>query len=162
MVIFINGSFGVGKTTVARLLARRFGSLDALAAASAEEIAAVAGVGPVIAEAVSGFFADRRNVALVRRLKKLGLTLTEPVAAGREGPLTGQTYVITGTLGTLSRQAAGELIEAAGGRVADSLPKKTTALVVGADPGSKLDKAKSLGVPLNDAGELLGHVHPKL
>ena len=158
--------FGLGirhvGAQVARLLARRFGSLDALAKARADAVAAVPGVGPVIAAAVTGFFADRRNGALVRRLKRLGLTLTEPVSAGTEGRLAGQTYVITGTLPTLSRQRAGDLIEAAGGRVADSLSKKTTALVVGAEPGSKLEKAKSLGVPLIDESELLRRAHQKL
>jgi DNA ligase (NAD+) len=139
---------------VARLLARHFGSLDALAAADAEAISAVPGVGPVIAEAVAGFFKDKENRALVRRLKALGLTLTEPRPRAA-GALAGQTYVVTGTLPSLTRQQAADLIEAAGGHVTDAVSKKTTALVVGADAGSKLERARALGIPVIDEAELL-------
>jgi DNA ligase (NAD+) len=142
----------------ARLLARHFGTMKALAKASVEEISAIRGIGPAIAEAVAGFFAEPRNRKLIERLEKLGLTMTEPVAGTSGGPLDGQTFVITGTLPTLSRQRAAELIEAAGGSVADSVSKKTTALVVGADAGSKLEKAKALGVPLIDEPELLRRI----
>jgi len=145
----------------ARLLARHFGTMKALAKASVEEISAIRGIGPAIAEAVAGFFAEPRNGKLIERLEKLGLTMKEPVAGTSGGPLDGQTYVITGTLPTLSRQRAAELIEAAGGSVADSVSKKTTALVVGADAGSKLEKAKALGVPLIDEAELLRRVSRK-
>jgi DNA ligase (NAD+) len=145
----------------AKLLARHFGTMKALAKASAEDISAIRGIGPAIAEAVAGFFAEPRNRKLIERLEKLGLTMNEPVAGTSGGPLDGQTYVITGTLPTLSRQRAAELIEAAGGHVADSLSKQTTALVVGADPGSKLEKAKALGVPIIDEAELLRRTHRK-
>ena len=146
---------------VARLLARHFGTMDALAAADAEQISAVPGVGPVIAEAVVGFFGDRRNQALLKRLKALGLTLSEPRQAAATGPLAGQTFVVTGTLPTLSRQQAADVITAAGGRVTDSVSKRTTALVVGADAGSKLDKARTLEVELIDEAELLRRAHRK-
>jgi DNA ligase (NAD+) len=142
----------------AKLLARHFGSMDRLKQATEDEIAAIRGVGPAIAAAVVGFFRDPRNRKLIERLAELGLTMNEPVAGTSGGPLDGQTYVITGTLPTLSRQRAAELIEAAGGHVADSLSKKTTALVVGADPGSKLEKAKALGVEQIDEAELLRRV----
>jgi DNA ligase (NAD+) len=146
----------------AKLLARHFGTMDRLKKAKEEEIAAIRGVGPAIAAAVAGFFRDSRNRKLVERLEQLGLTMTEPVAAGTAGgPLAGQTYVITGTLPSLSRQRAAEVIEAAGGHVTDSLSKKTTALIVGADAGSKLEKAKAIGVPLIDEAELLRRAHPK-
>ncbi|HEY6110820.1 MAG TPA: BRCT domain-containing protein, partial [Gemmatimonadales bacterium] len=113
--------------------------------------------GPTIAEAVAGFFAEPRNGKLVERLAKLGLTMTEPRAAARTGggPLAGQTYVITGTLPELSRDAAARLIEEAGGHVTDSVSKKTTAVVAGESPGSKLDKAKTLGIAVIDEAELL-------
>jgi DNA ligase (NAD+) len=139
----------------AKLLARHFGTMKALAKASAEEISAIRGVGPAIAEAVAGFFAEPRNRKLIERLEKLGLTMKEPVAATSGGPLAGQTYVITGTLPTLSRPQAKEKIEAAGGHVTDSVSTKTTALVVGADAGSKAEKAKALGIEQIDEAELL-------
>jgi DNA ligase (NAD+) len=140
---------------VARLLARHFGTMDALRRASAEEITAIRGVGEAIAEAVVGFFAEPKNRRLLDRLEKLGVNMTEPTAAEGRGPLAGQTYVVTGTLPSLSRAKAIALIEAAGGHVADSVSKKTTALVVGADAGSKLERAKALGIPIIDEAELL-------
>jgi DNA ligase (NAD+) len=157
LLLFGLGIRHVGKT-VAVLLARRFGSMAALMAAAEAGIGDVQGVGPTIAEAVSGFFAEPRNRRLIERLEQAGLTLTEPRAAGGSGSLEGQTYVLTGTLPTLSRTRATELIEEAGGRVASSISKKTTALVAGEDAGSKLDKAKSLGVQVIDEAELLRRV----
>jgi DNA ligase (NAD+) len=156
-LLFGLGIRHVGKT-VAVLLARRFGSMAALMAAAEGGIGGVQGIGPTIAEAVTGFFAEPRNRTLVERLEKAGLTLTEPRAAGRNGKLEGQTYVITGTLPDLSRARATELIEEAGGRVAGSISKKTTALVAGEDAGSKLEKAKELGVEVIDEAELLRRV----
>src|SRR5436189_5158435 len=125
----------------ARLLARHFGTMKALAKASADEINKIRGIGPAIAEAVAGFFAEPKNRKLVERLEKLGLNMKEPEATEGKGPLAGQVYVITGTLPSLSRAKAAELIEAAGGHVSDAVSKKTTAVVVGADAGSKLEEA---------------------
>ena len=157
--------FGLGLRHVgeqgAKLLARHFGTMRALAAASAEEIAEVRGIGPIVAEAVAGFLAEPRNRKLIERLDKLGLTLRETATATGPRPLADQTYVVTGTLPTLSRQQARDLIEGAGGHVSDSLSKKTTALVVGADPGSKLEKAKALGVEQIDEAELLRRANRK-
>ena len=146
---------------VARLLARHFGSMKALRNAAVEEIGRVRGVGDAIAHAVAGFFDEAKNRRLLDRLEKLGLNFKEPTAAEGEGPLAGQTYVVTGTLPSLSRARAAELIAAAGGHVTDSVSKKTTALVVGADAGSKLDKAKALGVPVIDEAELLRRARAK-
>jgi DNA ligase (NAD+) len=146
----------------ARLLARQFGSMKKLAKATEAEIGEVRGVGPAIAEAVAGFFADTRNKKLIERLQKEGLIMEEPdAAAAGDGPLAGQTYVITGTLPSLSRVKAADLIEAAGGHVTDSVSKNTTAVVVGADAGSKVTRAKALGVPLIDEAELLRRARPK-
>jgi DNA ligase (NAD+) len=152
-VLFALGIRHVG-AQVARLLARQFPTMERLARASVEEVAAVRGVGPTIAEAVVSFFREPRNRRLVERLGELGVNLKEPQAAAG-GPLAGQTYVLTGTLPTLSRAEAEDLIEQAGGHVASSVSKKTTALVVGADPGSKLDRARALGVEIIDEAELL-------
>jgi DNA ligase (NAD+) len=158
-LLFALGIRHVGKT-IAVLLARRFGSMAALMAAARAEggIAGVQGIGPTIAEAVTGFFAEDRNVTLVERLERAGLTFTEARAAAGSGALEGQTYVITGTLPNLSRAEATSRIEEAGGRVAGSISKKTTALVAGEDAGSKLEKAKSLGVEVIDEAELLRRV----
>jgi DNA ligase (NAD+) len=157
--------FGLGIRHVgaqgAKLLARHFGTLKALSSASAAEIGEVRGIGPAIAEAVAGFFKEPRNKELLKRFQDMGLTLQETATATGPRPLADQTYVVTGTLPTLSRQQARDLIEGAGGHVADSLSKKTTALVVGADPGSKLDKAKALGVEQIDEAELLRRANRK-
>jgi DNA ligase (NAD+) len=145
----------------ARLLARHFGSMRALAGANVDAVGEVRGVGPAIAEAVAGFFTEPRNRKLIDRLEKSGLTLRETVEATGPRPLADQSYVITGTLPSLSRQQARDVIEGAGGHVSDSLSKKTTALVVGVDPGSKLDKAKLLGVEQIDETELLRRANRK-
>jgi DNA ligase (NAD+) len=135
--------------------------MKALRNASVEEISKIRGVGMAIAEAVAGFFDETKNRKLLERLEKLGLNFTEPTVPEGKGPLAGQTFVVTGTLPSLSRAKAAELIEAAGGHVADSVSKKTTALVVGADAGSKLEKAKALGIPIIDEAELLRRARAK-
>ncbi|MEO7138514.1 MAG: NAD-dependent DNA ligase LigA [Gemmatimonadales bacterium] len=157
LLLFGLGIPHVGKT-VAVLLARRFGNIDALAAAARDGNIAMPGIGPVIAESVSAFFNEPRNQAVLEELKAAGLNLVEPNAANADGALAGKTYVITGTLPTLSRARAGSLIEEAGGRVAGSVSKKTDALVAGEEAGSKLEKAKSLGVEVIDEAELLRRV----
>jgi DNA ligase (NAD+) len=154
LLLFGLGIRHVGKT-VAQLLARRFGTMDALMEASAEEINDVPGVGAAIAEAVVAFFHERRNRTLVERLRRSGVAFTEPRAAPAAGRLAGQTYVLTGTLPTLSRDEATELIESAGGRVTGSVSKKTDAVVAGAEAGGKLEKAQALGVAIIDEAELL-------
>jgi len=159
-VLFALGIRHVGAQG-AKLLARHFGNMKALAKARAEEISQIRGIGPAIAEAVAGFFVDPQNQKLVKRLDELGLNMDEPITAESKGPLAGQTYVVTGTLPSLSRAKAAELIEAAGGHVADSVSKKTTALVVGADAGSKLERAKALGIPVIDEAELLRRARAK-
>ena len=142
--------------TAAQLLARRFGNLDALAkAARGEKLGGIQGIGPVIAKSVSAFFNEPRNQELLERLEAAGVNTVEPKAAKADGPLSGKTYVLTGSLPTLSRSQATSLIEEAGGRVGGSVSKKTDAVVAGEDAGSKLEKAKSLGVEVIDEVELL-------
>jgi DNA ligase (NAD+) len=118
----------------------------------------VPGVGPTIARAVVAFFGEPRNTDLIGRLERSGLTFTEPGAAGGDGALAGKTYVLTGTLPTISRPEATKLIEGAGGRVAGSVSRKTDAVVAGEEAGSKLEKAKELGVEVIDEDELLRRV----
>jgi len=142
----------------AKLLARHFGSMAKLEKATTETIGEIRGIGPTIAEAVAGFFAEPARIELIERLRKLGVNMKEPLAAAGgagAGPLAGQTFVVTGTLPTLSRDAATQLIESAGGHVSDSVTRKTTAVVAGESPGSKLEKAKALNVPIIDEAELL-------
>ena len=123
-----------------------------------EAINEVPGVGPSIAQAVSGFFAAPRNRKLVERLARAGLQQDEPRAVAVGGPLRDKTYVITGTLPSLSRPQATDLIEQAGGRVAGSVSKKTDAVVAGEDAGGKLEKARALKVEVIDEAELLRRV----
>jgi DNA ligase (NAD+) len=145
---------GVGEH-VARLLADHFGRLDRLMTASADEIGQLRGVGSAIAESVTGFFSARDNRRVVDRLDKAGVTTVERQAARPAGPLVGKTFVLTGALEGLSRDAATDLIERAGGRVTDSVSARTDYLVVGMDPGSKLDEARRFGVKLLDQRELM-------
>ena len=153
---FLNGLGipGVGEH-VARLLADHFGRLDRLMTASADEIGQIRGVGSVIAESVTGFFSARDNRRVVDRLDKAGVTTVERQAARPAGPLAGKTFVLTGALEGLSRDAATNLIERAGGRVTDSVSARTDYLVLGAQPGSKLDEARRFGVKLLDQRELM-------
>ncbi|HMO55895.1 MAG TPA: NAD-dependent DNA ligase LigA [Roseiflexaceae bacterium] len=137
---------------VAGLLARRFGSLAALADATADQIASIDGVGPSIAASVTEFFAVPANRALIEKLSALGVaTIWQGAPEASSTALAGKTFVITGTLPTLSREAAAELISANGGKVTGSVTRKTDYLVVGADPGgSKYNKALELQIPLLD------------
>ncbi|HEV2749926.1 MAG TPA: NAD-dependent DNA ligase LigA [Gemmatimonadales bacterium] len=146
---------------VAKLLARQFGTMRALRNASLEQIGAIRGVGDAIAEAVAGFFDEAKNRKLLERMEKLGLNFKEPTATEGEGPLAEQVFVVTGTLPSLSRAKAIQLIETAGGHVVDNVSRKTTALVVGADAGSKLERAKALGIPVIDEAELLRRARAK-
>jgi DNA ligase (NAD+) len=145
----------VGYVT-AQNLARHFGSVDRLLEAGLEEIQEVEGIGPDRAEAIAEWFADDENRALVEELRSLGLVF-EAGEAERpvEGPLTGRTYVITGTLEGWSREDAAAALEALGAKVAGSVSGKTTGLIVGEEPGaSKLTKAQRAGVPLLDEAAL--------
>jgi DNA ligase (NAD+) len=132
----------------AQVLIDDFGSLDAIEAASREELERVREVGPVLAAAVRTWFDEPRNRELVARLRAAGVRTVGERKAARSGPqpLVGKTFVITGTLDAMSREDAAARIEALGGKVTGSVSKKTSYLVVGADAGSKLDKARALGV----------------
>jgi DNA ligase (NAD+) len=142
----------VGERT-AQLLAAHFGSMDALQMASAEELEQVNEVGPKVAQAIVEFFAEPRNLKLIAELKGLGLAMTAEKRITTSA-LEGLTFVLTGTLPTLTREAAKEMIESAGGRVSGTVSKKTSYVVAGEEAGSKLDKAQSLGVPILDEAAL--------
>jgi DNA ligase (NAD+) len=143
--------------TVAEVLAGHFGDLDPLIAAPQEDLEAVEGVGPVIAESLARFFADERNREEVRALRALGVRWkkTAPRPPRGEGPLAGKTFVLTGTLEDMTRGEAKQRIEARGGKVTGSVSKKTDYMVAGAEPGSKLDKARELEVEVLDAAGLV-------
>jgi DNA ligase (NAD+) len=156
-LIFALGIRNVGETT-AKDLARHFGSLDALIAAatlpdeaaSLAALQAVPDVGPVVAESIRDFLLEPHNVEVIEQLRASGVHWAEHEPGGMlaNGPLLGKTFVITGTLPGLSRDAAKAMIEAAGGKVSGSVSRKTDYLLAGEDAGSKLDKAQSLGVPV--------------
>ena len=155
-VIFGLGIRFVGERT-AQFLAEHFGSLDAIMKASAEELEEVNEVGPRIAESIVEFFADEHNRKLVSDLRKAGLTFTgQKKEKGTK--LAGKTFVLTGTLERHTRDEAKKMIEDAGGRVSGSVSKKTDYVVAGSDAGSKLDKARELGVSVIGEEELEGLV----
>jgi len=142
-------------TQTAQILAGDFGSIDGIAAASADELQRCEGIGPEVASSVSLFFQQRANRAMIERLRKLGVSMTAPKRArAAAGKLAGKTFVLTGTLPNLTRDEAAELITEAGGKVSGSVSKKTDYVVAGSDPGSKYDKAQSLGVAILDEDEL--------
>jgi DNA ligase (NAD+) len=148
--------FGLGIRHIgihaARLLVQGFGSWEGLAAAPIEAVAGTPGVGPVVAESLRNFLADRENLALVKRLQAAGLRFEEKTAGGPR-PLVGKKFVLTGTLGSLSREQATEIIVSMGGSVSSSVSKKTDFVVAGASPGSKYDRARELGVKTVDETE---------
>jgi DNA ligase (NAD+) len=161
-VISALGIQGVGGT-VAQLLAQHYRSLDDLAAASHEELETIPGLGPHTASAVTEWFARPRNREFVEELRRAGVRLEQEVpAAPVEGPLEGLTFVITGTLPTMSREEATRLIEQHGGRVTGSVSSKTDYLLAGESPGgTKYRKAQQLQVPAIDEARLLEMVGPQ-
>jgi len=158
--IFALGIRHVGEAT-ARDLAAHFGGLDPLLSATADDLLQVHDVGPVLAEAIHDFFAEPHNRQVITALRAAGVTWKEgPPQRPAAGPLAGRTFVLTGTLPTLSRDEAKALLEAAGASVVGSVSKKTDYVVAGADAGSKLAKARTLGVAVIDETELrtmIGH-----
>jgi DNA ligase (NAD+) len=158
-VLYALGIPGIGAVN-ARALASHLRSMDALLAASPEEIEAAPGIGPVLAQTIADTLGDERTRALIERLRAHGLSMEEEGdAAPPAGPLAGRTLVVTGTLPELSRDEAIRLIEAAGGKVTGSVSKKTAYLVAGEDPGTKLAKAEKVGTEVIDEArlrELLG------
>jgi len=155
-LLFGLGILHVG-ASVAKVLCRAFPNLDELSKAAASQLEGVEDIGGVIAKSVEDWFADPRNRELIRRLREAGLnfqsSLYKPEAA--LGPWVGKTFVLTGTLPTLSREQAGAKIEALGGKVSSSVSKKTDFVLAGDEAGSKLEKAQKLGIRILDEAEFL-------
>jgi DNA ligase (NAD+) len=149
-LIYALGIRNVGETT-AKDLARHFGSLEAIMAADNETLLRVPDVGPVVAESISGFFGEAHNREVIAGLQRAGVRGVPDAQSDAAGAvLQGLTLVLTGTLPTLTREEAGALIEAAGGKVSGSVSKRTDYVVAGEEAGSKLDKARTLGVNIID------------
>lgn len=142
-------------STAAKILARKFPSIQALQNATREQLEQVDGIGEKMAQSIVEFFRDPKNKKLIERLRQEGLTMEAATEAASGDTLKGKTFVLTGTLPDLSRKEASELIEQHGGKVSSSVSKNTGFVVAGENPGSKLEKAKKLGVPIIDQAELL-------
>jgi DNA ligase (NAD+) len=144
----------VGEET-AILLAQRYKTIDDLAKTSEEELSAIPGIGPILAQAIAGWFAEKENQALIKRLQRVLRIVSEKTAGKKSLPLQGKTFVLTGGMESLSRDEAKEKIRALGGDVSSSVSKKTDYVVAGEDAGSKLDKAQELGVRVITEAEFL-------
>jgi DNA ligase (NAD+) len=161
--IYALGIRNVGEAT-AKDLAAHLGSLDRLMAADSGRLQQIPDVGPVVAQSIADFFAEAHNREVIEQLRASGVHWDEhegkPVSTAAATPLGGKTFVLTGTLPTMSREEAKEKIEALGGKVSGSVSKKTDYVVVGADPGSKYDKAVNLGIPILDEAGLAALLEP--
>jgi DNA ligase (NAD+) len=154
-VIYALGIRHIGEET-AELLASEFHSIDELANASRERLMSIPSIGPKIADSVTAFFRQKANLDIIKRLREAGVKLEKEVTAKPEAmPLEGMEFVLTGTLNAFSRKEAKDKIQALGGITGSNITKKTTYLVAGADPGSKLDKARSLGTKILNEEEFL-------
>jgi DNA ligase (NAD+) len=156
-VVFALGIPQVGSET-ADLLVNYFPSMTTLAEAAEEQLLAVSSIGPKIAQSIMAFFRQPENLRILDRLRESGVTMEEARAEAKETPLAGQTFVLTGRLEGVSREEAEARIKALGGTAASSVTKKTTYVMVGADPGSKLTKAQQLGVRVLTPEEFLNMI----
>ena len=157
-VLFALGIRNVG-SRAARLLAARYGDIEALRRATAEELSSIDGIGPVIAESAANFLARPETAALLERLRESGVDMTYQ-SGHTSSQLLGLTFVITGALEGYARGDIKTMIEAAGGKVSESVSKKTSYLIAGEDAGSKLQKANALGVPVIDLAAALRMINP--
>jgi DNA ligase (NAD+) len=148
-IVYALGIFGVGENT-ANLLASHFGSIENLMAASEEDLQLVEGIGPVVARSVYSFLKDKTNIDILNKLRRSGVKFPESETKMKAGPLAGKTFVLTGTLTDFTRSRAKNVIESLGGKVSASISKKTDYVIAGESPGSKLDKARTLGVSILD------------
>ncbi|HOP53938.1 MAG TPA: NAD-dependent DNA ligase LigA [Bacillota bacterium] len=147
------GILHVGTQTAASLAAY-FGSMEKLVTATEDQLAQVPDIGPVVASSISAFFQNPKNIQLIEELKKLGVKMDEPKQSRGEA-FSGKTFVVTGTLSQFSRKEAKDAIESLGGKTTESVSKNTDYLVVGEKPGSKLDKARELGISILDEQQFI-------
>jgi DNA ligase (NAD+) len=159
-LIYALGIRHVGEHT-AYILAGHFGSVDKLSSAPLDELSALQGVGPVAAKSVRDFFRNRENVRIIDKIKKAGVRVSQPKTSAPAGRLAGKNVVITGTLDSMSRSEAEDLVRKSGGNPSAGVSKNTHLLVAGSEPGSKLEKAKALGVRVVGEKEFLGIVGPQ-
>jgi DNA ligase (NAD+) len=159
--LYALGIRDVGEAT-ARLLATHFGSLEAIREAGMETLQAIPDIGPVLAANIAAFFRQDHNLEIIHRLRQAGVHWQELEAVSLVKPLAGLTFVITGTLQSMTREQAKERLLALGAKVSTSVSKSTSFVVVGAEPGSKADQARELGIPVVDEQGLLEKVqaHP--
>jgi len=153
-VIFALGILHIGEE-MAELLSKHLGSIDKLADASRQELLSIPAVGPKLADSIIAFFRQEENLDIIKRLRKAGVRLEEEAVKPEELPLAGQEFVITGRLEAFSRQEAEAQVRALGGSTGSNVTQKTTYLVVGTEPGSKLARAQSLGTKQITEEELL-------
>jgi DNA ligase (NAD+) len=153
-VIFALGILHIGEE-MARLLANHFGSIDKLADASREELLSISTVGPTLADSIVAFFRQKQNRSLLRKLRWAGVRFEEEAVKPEESSLAGQEFVVTGKLETFTRHEAEAQIKQLGGTTGSNVTRKTTYLVVGAGPGSKLARAQALGIKRLNEEELL-------
>ncbi|MFA5367956.1 MAG: NAD-dependent DNA ligase LigA [Dehalococcoidia bacterium] len=158
-VIFALGIRHVG-AEIADILANHFGSIDTLSQATEEELTQIPAIGPKIAGSIVAFFQKERNRSIIERLEQAGVALKEHEGVKKDLPLKGQQFVLTGTLASLTRNDAEARIRALGGSAGSTVSKKTTYVVAGADPGSKLEKARKLGVKIIGEDEFLKLIKP--
>jgi DNA ligase (NAD+) len=137
---------------VARVLAGHFSSIDRLASASADELVGIQEIGPIVADSIHGYFREDHNRRFLGKLRDAGVRLTAEEGPQKKRIFEGLTFVFTGGLGTMTRDEVGEMVESMGGRASGSVSTKTDYVVAGKDPGSKLDKAKKLGIEIIDEG----------
>ena len=157
-LLFALGIRHVG-SEIAETLAKEFGSLNAIADADREELEVVPAIGPKIAESVRAYFRGKRQRKVIGKLKRAGVNMTQERATPAEGPLASQTFVVTGTLASMTRSEAEAKLRALGANIGSSVTKKTTCLVTGETPGSKLQKAQQYDTKLMDEQELLRLLH---
>lgn len=139
-----------------KILARHFGAMDRLIEAGDEELTAIPEVGPKMAASIVAFFRDNASLALIEKLRRAGVNMIEELPEAEDLPLAGKTFVLTGGLEKFSRKEAQDFIEKLGGKVSSSVSKKTDYVVAGADPGSKYDKARELGITILNEAEFVG------
>jgi len=151
-LIYALGIRNVGEH-LATVLAREFRCIDNLRNKTIEELTKVKEIGPIVGESIYNFFHDEKNLKVLEKLKKGGLKFPQMKVKAKATPLSGKTFVLTGSLGILTRDEAERIIEDLGGRVSSSVSKNTDYLVAGKEPGSKLDKAKELGIKTIDEDE---------